>query len=91
MTERSQCGKVGCECTANAPLRGRHGIRGGVDARETRDQALKVPLLSCSTMMGEVLRLNPASLRIRRARPVPTAFVVGTDTVTSRPVSGCTN
>src|SRR6202035_845571 len=31
-----KCGKVGCQCTANAPLRGRHGIRCGVDARETR-------------------------------------------------------
>jgi hypothetical protein len=30
-------------------------------------------------------------LRIRRARPGPTSFVVWTETVATRPVSGCTN
>jgi hypothetical protein len=37
---------------------------------------------------GEVLRHHPAFLSIRGARQVPASFVVWTDTVTTRPLSG---
>jgi hypothetical protein len=71
-----------------APLRGRRGIRGGVDARETRDPGAKSAVALLLDNDGEVLRHNPASSRIRRTRPLPTSFLVWTDTVNRPPVVG---
>ena len=55
------------------------------DARETRDPGADGAVALLLDNDGEVLRHHPASLRIRRPSPVPTSFVVWTDTVTTRP------
>ena len=83
--------EMGRQRAADRALGDRGGIRGGVDTRETCDPGAKRAVALLLDDDGKVLRRSPSSLRMRRARPAPTSFLVWTATVITRPLSWCTN
>src|SRR5438552_7001435 len=88
--ERAERVEVRRQRASHASLGGGGGIGGGVHTRQTRGPRAEGAVALALDDDGEILCHSPASFRMRRARPVPTSFLVWTDTVITRP-SGCTN